>query len=413
MSKELSVTGGPLKPAQRKFIELAESMYGAGAELTREQITDVAERAGVRNPSWMYWTNRKVKRGIFKVPVLNPDAKPNPTVERMMAADIPVADPTEATNSLTTLSTGNGDFCVPFKDSSYVAWGHHNDIKTAVMSGKFYPIFISGLSGNGKTVMVHQICAELNRELIRVNVTAETDEDDLLGGFRLINGETVFQPGPVIEAMERGAVLLLDEIDLASYKIMCLQPVLEGNPVLLKKINKLVVPKPGFTIIACANTKGKGDDSGRFMFTNVLNEAFLERFAVTFEQPYAGTNTEKKIVRKKLAEYGKEEPKMVDWLVGWAESIRKLFEDDGIDEIISTRRLIHIIETYDLFNNLNKAVRLCINRFDAETQEAFMDAFKANEPAPEVDPDAELDVNAEADADAILNEKLEDDDYPF
>ena len=225
----------------------------------------------------------------------------------------------------------------------------------------------------------------------------------------MINGETVFQPGPVIEAMERGAVLLLDEIDMASYKIMCLQPVLEGNPVLLKKINKLVVPKAGFTVIACANTKGKGDETGRFMFTNVLNEAFLERFAVTFDQPYASRPIEKKIISKKMAETGTVDTRVVEWLVVWAEAIRKSFEEEAISDVISTRRLCHIVEALGFFNDITKAVRLCINRFDNETQEAFMDAFTATEPAPEGMETLEPIVKGDHEAD----KELEDDDYPF
>ena len=393
-------------PAQRKFIEKADSIYGPSAILDREQTTQIAKDAGVRIPGFMFAKANRVDRGQYRVPSIdgNGIVTPSETVVEPAPAVAVDADAPKV-----ELAAPITEVCVPTKDNTYIRWGHHDDIKTIIKSNRFYPVFVSGLSGNGKTVMAHQICAELGRELIRVNITAETDEDDLLGGFRLINGETVFQPGPVIEAMERGAVLLLDEIDLASYKVMCLQPVLEGNPVLLKKINKLVVPKAGFTVIACANTKGKGDDSGRFMFTNVLNEAFLERFAVTFDQPYAARATEKKIISKKMAEVGDVDSRIVDWLVIWAESIRRSFEEEALDEVISTRRLCHIVEANGLFNDLQKAVRLCINRFDVEMQEAFLDVFTATEPKPEGETEAKVEAPVEAEADT----EASDDDYPF
>ena len=391
---------------QLKFIEKATELHGSNAVLDRKQVTEIAAAAGTTIPSFIWKEENRAGRGLYRVPSI--DGNGSSTVPTPVETIAPVK--ADADSALRVeLAAPITEVCVPVRDNTYVSWGHHDDIKTIIRSNRFYPIFVSGLSGNGKTVMSHQICAELGRELIRVNITAETDEDDLLGGFRLINGETVFQPGPVIEAMERGAVLLLDEIDLASYKVMCLQPVLEGNPVLLKKINKLVVPKPGFTVIACANTKGKGDDSGRFMFTNVLNEAFLERFAVTFDQPYATRAIEKKIVSKKMAELGDVDTRIVDWLVMWAESIRKAFEEEAFDEVISTRRLCHIVEANGLFNDLNKAVRLCINRFDAETQEAFMDAFTATEPRPDEPEVAETPVPEPAQEEP----ELDDEDYPF
>lgn len=397
-------------PAQRKFIEKADSVYGPGAVLNREQTTQIAKDAGVRIPGFMFAKANRVDRGEYRVPSIDGNGIVPVMFEPKDLADEIAPVKASAENApKVELAAPITEVCVPARDNTYVSWGHHNDIKTIVKSNRFYPIFVAGLSGNGKTVMAHQICAELGRELIRVNITAETDEDDLLGGFRLINGETVFQPGPVIEAMERGAVLLLDEIDLASYKVMCLQPVLEGNPVLLKKINKLVVPKAGFTVIACANTKGKGDDSGRFMFTNVLNEAFLERFAVTFDQPYAARAVEKKIISKKMAEVGNVDNRIVEWLVIWAETIRRSFEEEALDEVISTRRLCHIVEANGLFDDLQKSVRLCINRFDNEIQEAFMDAFTATEPKPEGD----VEVAPSTEVEEKKDEELEDDDYPF
>ena len=239
----------------------------------------------------------------------------------------------------------------------------------------FYPVFITGLSGNGKTMGVTQACAEAKKELIRVNITIETDEDDLLGGYRLKDGQTVWQNGPVIEAMERGATLLLDEIDLASNKIMCLQPILEGSGIFVKKINKFVKPKNGFNVIATANTKGQGSDDGKFIGTNVLNEAFLERFPITFEQKYPSASIEEKILVNTLAKSGKKDKDFCKKLVTWADVIRKTYFDGGVDEIISTRRLVHIIQAYSIFNKKVKAIEVCTNRFDDDTKNSFMELY--------------------------------------
>ncbi len=264
---------------------------------------------------------------------------------------------------------------IPKKDDTFVSFGNFSDIKKVIQSGLFYPAFITGLSGNGKTFGVEQSCAQLKRELIRVNITIETDEDDLIGGFRLVNGETVWHNGPVVEAMERGAILLLDEIDLASNKIMCLQSVLEGKGVFLKKIGKHVVPKAGFNVIATANTKGKGSDDGRFIGTNVLNEAFLERFPVTFEQAYPAPATEQKILEGIALDLGVEDRDFCKRLVDWADVIRKTFYDGGIEEIISTRRLVHIIRAYSIFGNKAKAIDVCTARFDDETKQSFLELY--------------------------------------
>ena len=259
---------------------------------------------------------------------------------------------------------------IPEKDDSFVKFGNFSDLKKIIQSRLFYPTFITGLSGNGKTFSVEQACAQLGRELIRVNITIETDEDDLIGGFRLVNGETVWHNGPVIEALERGAVLLLDEIDLASNKILCLQSILEGKGVFLKKIGKFIQPSAGFNVIATANTKGKGSDDGRFIGTNVLNEAFLERFPVTFEQEYPTAATETKILNKLCADEN-----FCKRLADWADIIRKTFYDGGIEEIISTRRLVHIIKAYNIFSDKAKAIQVCVNRFDDETKQAFLELY--------------------------------------
>ena len=259
---------------------------------------------------------------------------------------------------------------IPQKDDSFVQFGNFKDIRKIIQSRYFYPTFITGLSGNGKTFSVEQACAQLNRELIRVNITIETDEDDLIGGFRLVNGETVWHNGPVVEALERGIVLLLDEIDLASNKILCLQSILEGKGVFLKKIGKFVQPAAGFQVFATANTKGKGSDDGRFIGTNVLNEAFLERFPVTFEQEYPTAAIEIKILSKLCADEN-----FCKRLADWADIIRKTFYDGGVEEVISTRRLVHIVRAYSIFDDKAKAIQMCLNRFDDETKQSFMELY--------------------------------------
>ena len=278
---------------------------------------------------------------------------------------------------------------VPEVDDTFVKFGSFNDLKKIVSSKLFYPTFITGLSGNGKTFGVEQVCAQLGRELIRVNITIETDEDDLIGGFRLVNGETVWHNGPVIEALERGAILLLDEIDLASNKILCLQSVLEGNGVFLKKIGRFVRPRAGFNVFATANTKGKGSDDGRFIGTNVLNEAFLERFPVTYEQDYPAPSIEKKILGRIASTLGVTDTDFLNRLVDWADIIRKTFYDGGIEDIISTRRLVHIVRAYSIFNDKAKAMKVCINRFDDETKQSFLELYDKV--------DADFNMNAKED----------------
>jgi len=264
---------------------------------------------------------------------------------------------------------------VPEKDDTFVKFGNFSDIRKIIESRLFYPTFITGLSGNGKTFSVEQACAQLKRELIRVNITIETDEDDLIGGFRLVDGNTAWHNGPVIEALERGAILLLDEIDLASNKILCLQSILEGKGVFLKKIGRWVKPAAGFNVIATANTKGKGSDDGRFIGTNVLNEAFLERFPVTFEQAYPTPAQEIKIVQNVAESLGVSDADFCKRLVDWGDIIRKTFYDGGIEEIISTRRLVHIIRAYSIFQDKAKAIQVCVNRFDDETKQAFLELY--------------------------------------
>ena len=272
---------------------------------------------------------------------------------------------------------------IPEKDDNFIKFGNFNDIKKVIQSKIFYPTFITGLSGNGKTFGVEQACAQLGRELIRVNITIETDEDDLIGGFRLVAGETVWHNGPVVEALERGAVLLLDEVDLASNKILCLQSILEGKGVFLKKIGKYIKPAAGFNVVATANTKGKGSEDGRFIGTNVLNEAFRERFPITFEQEYPTPTTEIKILNKLCAD-----AEFCKRLADWADIIRKTFADGGVDEVISTRRLVHIIKAYNIFGDKAKAIQICLNRFDDETKQSFQELYD------KVDADVDFDKEA-------------------
>ena len=295
---------------------------------------------------------------------------------------------------------------IPKKDPQYVSWGHFKDIKTILERKIFYPIFVTGLSGNGKTSMIHEVCAKLKRDLVRINITIETDEDDLLGGFRLVNGETVWQDGPLVVAMKTGAVALIDEIDLASHKIMCLQPIMEGQPIYLKKINQVVYPEPGFNVVATANTKGKGSEDGRFMGTNILNEAFLDRFAATFYQEYPSVSHETKILKKQFAKHEIKEDDFVDNLVKWADVIRKSFNEGAVDEIITTRRLIDITTSYAIFGDKMKSVVLCLNRFDDETRESFTDFYTKV--------DAGVSMEDLMKGDEVIIEEIEDEqEVPF
>ena len=349
---------------QKSFVNAAYKYYNKDI-LTRGEINSFFKKEGFKNPSWLKNDKYKVERGTYKLPLDN-----QPT-ENEKIMDTGESKKTEAAYVVSSL-TGN---IVPSKDSVFVPFGNYPDVKSIIASGKFYPIFITGLSGNGKTMSVTQACAQLKKELIRVNITIETDEDDLLGGYRLKDGQTVWQNGPVIEAMERGATLLLDEIDLASNKIMCLQPILEGSGIFVKKINKFVKPQSGFNVIATANTKGQGSEDGKFIGTNVLNEAFLERFPVTFEQSYPQTKVEKKILNNTLKAAGKTDDKFVDKLTTWADVIRKTYFDGGVDEIISTRRLVHITQAYAIFDDKMKAIKMCTNRFDDDTKNSFVELY--------------------------------------
>ena len=355
-----------LSPRKKLFVDTAAEMFGNGAILTKLGKTEAAKKAGVPFPTW-FGKSFKVGYNQYKLPT-------DDTVAN--AASITTAVTNEVNTTVNLVATNmEKQNLVPSLFEGFVPWGNFSSIEKIVKSGLFYQIFVTGLSGNGKTLMIEQIHAKLKKELIRVNITIETDEDDLLGGFRLVNGETKFVAGPVIEAMERGCTLLLDECDLGSNKLLALQPVLEGNGVYLKKVNKWVKPKDGFNVMATANTKGKGSEDGRYIGTNILNEAFLERFAVTFEQPYATPTTEKKIVLGSMTKYNKVDKDFAENLVTWADVIRKTFYDGGVDEVISTRRLDHIVKAFAIFNDKMKAIELCVARFDDDTKESFLDLY--------------------------------------
>ena len=334
-----------------KLIEYLTAEYGP--QITRSQLSDASNYLGMSlSTTIKRLSDYKSGRGVW-----------NLTVQ-------------EAREQFEkTVTVQEDQNLIPSKDENYVPFGNFSDLKKIIKSRVFYPTFITGLSGNGKTVSVEQACAQLNRELIRVNITIETDEDDLIGGFRLVNGETVWHNGPVVEALERGAVLLLDEVDLASNKILCLQSILEGKGVFLKKIGKFVQPSLGFNVIATANTKGKGSEDGRFIGTNVLNEAFLERFALTFEQEYPTVAVETKILQSLASSMNLDCQEFVSNLTRWADIIRKTFAEGGVDEVISTRRLTHILRAYSIFGNEMKSITVCLNRFDEETKQSFLDLY--------------------------------------
>ena len=362
-------------PFQSKFTndDLINFLSKDGEVVTSDQVKGAAEHFGVKVQSVTKRINKlpqfqKVTRGTWNLSVAE-------KLERVYEG-LPATPAVE-------------ENFTPDKDPNYVPFGNFSDVKRIINSGMFYPTFITGLSGNGKTLSVEQACAQLGRELIRVNITIETDEDDLIGGFRLVNGATVWHDGPVIQALNRGAILLLDEVDLASNKILCLQSILEGKGVFLKKVGRFVKPANGFNIFATANTKGKGSDDGRFIGTNVLNEAFLERFALTFEQEYPTPKTEQKILEKVSGNLGVLDEKFCENLANWADIIRRTYNDGGIDEVISTRRLVHIIRAFVIWNDRLKAIKVCVNRFDDETKQSFLELYD------KIDADIVTDVTGE------------------
>lgn len=350
---------------QQSLINSIVANFPDQTEFYPRTIYSLAETIGInrKDADRLIKSQPKVRRGIYNLEgLVLPFRNLNETKEMPKL-------------SASVQSILNDEVYVPKLESTYVKWGNYKDIEQIVSSNVFYPVYVAGLSGNGKTMMIEQACAKTNRQYVRVQITPETDEDDLIGGFRLLNGETVFSEGPVVKAMKQGAVLLIDEIDRGSNKIMCLQGVLEGKPILIKKTGQVVTPAKGFNVIATANTKGKGSEDGRFISATVIDEAFLERFTITMEQPYPSKNVEKKIIIKHMEKFDCLEPNFAETLSVWSETIRKTYEDGGIDELISTRRLCHIVQTYSIFKDRMKAIELCVNRFDADTKEAFLDLY--------------------------------------
>ena len=367
MNKELSAR-------QTEMLTAFAQAHPDRESLTRQEMFTFAEESGLNRNSVGALMKKlpRVERGVYSmignVSVI-PTAASEPVVQQT-----PVAKAVQKEVGKVR-STSSEEVFIPQKDSTFVKWGYFADVLRIIKSQMFYPMYVAGLSGNGKTMMIEQACAAAKREYVRVQITPETDEDDLIGGFRLLDGETVFAKGPVIKAMEAGAILLIDEIDRGSNKLMALQGVLEGKPVLIKKTGEVITPAPGFNVIGTANTKGQGDDAGRFISAGIIDEAFLERFTITLEQPYPSASVEKKIVNNHMDKFGANDSEFVDKLVAWAQAIRKTFLDGGVDEIVSTRRLCHIVQTFSIFNDRMKAIELCVNRFDEDTRSGFLDLY--------------------------------------
>lgn len=354
----------------QKFFDKLASL--GKTEVTRAEVKSICAEVGIVSSAFFTKDdNNRISRGLYRVPNFS-DA-----VIEMQAQVIPMTKPVEhSTNKIQNVTTDlESSNLIPSVYKNYVPFGNFEDIASIIHSNRFFPVFISGHSGNGKTMSIEQACAKLKRKFVCVSMTPETDESDLLGNFVLINGNMEWRDGPVTTAARQGAVLCIDEIDYGAQNLSSLQRVLEGKPFMLKKKGELITPAPGFTVFATANTKGKGSDDGRYMFTNVLNEAFLERFRTTMEQEFPPAKIERKIIEKELVSVGREDNEFAEKLVTWADVIRKTFADGGCDEVISTRRLVHIVETYGIFADKIKAIKLCLNRFDDDTKASFIDLY--------------------------------------
>ena len=367
---------------ESKLFELFPDVKSEGL-VQNSQLVETMRVLGTKTtPKWLM--ENKVSRGLYAIdgskPMVagNTALKPQPVMESFQV------DYTDVTS------------LIPAKDSNFVPFGNYADLENIIKSKIFYPAYISGPTGNGKSTMVEQICAKHKRPLIRVNLNMMTDEEQLIGTKTLEDGNVLIVEGPVLIAMRTGCTLLLDEIDAGSANtLLCLQPILEGKPYYFKLKNEMIVPAEGFNIFATANTKGKGSDDGRYIGTNVLNEAFLERFAVTFEQDYPNAKIEQKIIENLMETYGCKDVEFAETLVKWADAIRRTFADGGVDETITTRRMIHIVRAYAIFKKREKAVELCCNRFDTATKTAFIDLYeKVATPAPEVTVTPEVTIPA-------------------
>ena len=367
---------------QTAFVKAAEELFGTGSILTRDGIQHVIEENDLAFPHWFVTKSEyRVERGQYKLPDIGTKkiVKKEPDMEVALAAQVLEFKQPKLVD--------DSDVSIPVRYPDYVPFGFFKDLRNVIKSGHFYPVFITGLSGNGKTLMVEQVCAELQRECIRVNISIETDESDLLGGPTLVNGNVVNRDGPVISAMKRGAILLIDEVDRGSNKLMCLQGILEGKPYYNKKNGEMVYPKDGFSIIATANTKGRGSEEGRYL-SQILDDAFLERFPITVEQEYPDVKTEKKILTPLI-----NDKDFVEKLTQWADIVRQSFDQGAVDEIISTRRLVHIAKAFKIFGDRMKAIELCVARFDTDTKMAFLDLYskvdaKVDAPAVKTPPSA-------------------------
>jgi len=365
-----------------KILFVTEAAKRFGEVVTHEQLVTLSEETGMKRQVWLEGKQYRIARGKYQLPLqeFNINMAGLALVKAEPIASMPISEPikapvAKAIAKMSSVARMQEGAIIPKVNSLYVPFGFFDNMKRIVASKKFYPVFVSGLSGNGKTFMVEQACAQLKVECLRVNISPETDEDDLIGGFRLIDGETKWFDGPVLQAMKSGAVLILDEIDRGSNKLMCLQGVLEGKGLFVKKTGEFVEPVAGFNIIATANTKGKGDETGRYMAATIIDDAFLERFPITVEQEYPDVKVETKILTKLFASLGIDDKAFAENLVKWADIIRKTFEEGAIDELISTRRLSHIAEAYTIFNDKMEAIKYCINRFDAETKTSFLDLY--------------------------------------
>jgi len=384
---------------EQKVAFLTEAANRFGSTVTRQQIVSLAEE-GFGRHFWLESDKYRVGRGTYELPLSEFSIDLNVASAKVieMPKQTPVAE-VKTTAKISSVSRVEEGAIIPKVNSLYVPFGFFDKMKAIIASQRFYPTFVSGLSGNGKTFMVEQACAQAKREFLRVNISPETDEDDLIGGFRLIDGETKWFDGPVIQAMKRGSVLVLDEIDRGSNKLMCMQGILEGKGVLIKKTGEFVEPVKGFNVVATANTKGKGDETGRYMAATILDDAFLERFPITVEQEYPEVKVEIKILSKMFDSLGIQDKAFAENLVKWADIIRKTFEEGAIDEIISTRRLVHIAEAYTIFNDKMDAIQFCINRFDAETKNSFLDLYTKIDAG--IDPTTTAEVKTEESSEEI------------
>ena len=379
-----------MKPNQIEFISKASEMYPNKSQLTRAELIEV-ERASGRSYGFVVIDKaNRAGRGLYNLPsihlAVNNSTAPTTKVTMPKPAKVRAQVNTPVIENVIhterRVASNTFDSNVPEKNKNYVKFGHYADLKRVIDSNMFYPVFITGQSGNGKTAMVEQICAELKREMYRVNFTPLTDESDLLGDKTLVDGNVIFEEGVVITAMKRGALLLLDEIDYATAQgFTVLQSVLEGKPFLNKKTGEMVHPVPGFNVVATANTKGKGSDDGRFVGTQFLNEAFLERFSITMEQEYPTKKVESNILFGEFKETMNDpQTEFVGYLTDWAETIRKTFDDGGANETMSTRRLLHIARAYVMFKDRLKAIKLCVARFDTDTRDSWLDLYTKIDP---------------------------------